>query len=133
MLACWNTCPDEEGTETEEEAEEACRHRLAGTRAPMKRGLKHNQLIELLLNGLGWNTCPDEEGTETYRCCSAIAKRSLSWNTCPDEEGTETGTLDDIASRMDAAGTRAPMKRGLKQINWDDAAQYLERLEHVPR
>src|SRR5579872_6363968 len=103
MLACWNTCPDEEGTETEEEAEEACRHRLAGTRAPMKRGLKHNQLIELLLNGLGWNTCPDEEGTET-------------------------GTLDDIASRMDAAGTRAPMKRGLKRINWDDAAQYLERL-----
>jgi len=110
----WNTCPDEEGTET----------------IKLQLARAHNQ---------SWNTCPDEEGTETAKLhgyqpgawsagTRAPMKRGLKpepehsrsryalrWNTCPDEEGTETDSPMRRLWGMDHAGTRAPMKRGLKQ------------------
>ena len=87
----WNASPDEEGTETERMNRVQKRTEIVGTRAPMKRGLKHGADSLLVGRDEGrWNASPDEEGTETETTLAMDRARG-SWNASPDEEGTETG------------------------------------------
>src|SRR6266481_4016523 len=74
FAASRNTCPDEEGTETNYSLRWCVPACSVETHAPMKRGLKPDCSVANSCISLGRNTCPDEEGTET----SAAISRSPS-------------------------------------------------------
>src|SRR6266481_756195 len=137
FFVCRNTCPDEEGTETNTIQPRYKQSLRVETHAPMKRGLKlvHNFIFFVFNNvethapmkrGLKQaatsrsasriscrNTCPDEEGTETSRRVVG-AWCAHCRNTCPDEEGTETPEFHTMGLVQGPVETHAPMKRGLK-------------------
>src|SRR5579872_1112105 len=106
--------------------------RPAGTRAPMKRGLKRTSQTARYRSYQRWNTCPDEEGTETYRLKAHWRESHAAGTRAPMKRGLKR-TWKVVVLAVVSAGTRAPMKRGLKPFSWWWLLLVILLLEHVPR